>query len=162
MYLSCPESTQQWLRGNSTLGRQSLTRVPTVLVGAQVRLHLHRSSGHPGREAVHGARGGVDPPAAGAARHHVGQVGPERRREEAVDDRVAARVEVAKDEEEVVDVLWRVLDHVGLEPVPDAQQVVRRPADDEGADDDHGHLQGLHPGLGDPVCSAAAQALLAV
>lgn len=91
-----------------------------------------------------------------------GDVGPEGGRVEAVDDGVAAGVEVAEDEEEVVDVLRRVLDHVGLEPVPDAQQVVRRPADDEGADDDHGHLQGLHPGLGDPVCSAASEALLAV
>lgn len=133
-----------------------------MLVGTQVRLHLHGSSGPPDREAVYGARGGVDPSPAGAARHHVGQVGPERWREEAVDDRVAARVEVAEDEEEVVDVLWRVLDHVGLEPVPDAQQVVRRPADDEGADDDHSHLQGLHPGLGDPVRSAASEALLVV
>lgn len=133
-----------------------------MLIGAQIRLHLHRGSGRPDREAVHRAGGGVDPPPAGAAGHHVGQVGPERRREEAVDDRVAARVQVPKDKEQVVHVLWRVLDHVRLEPVPDAQQVVGRPADDEGADDDHAHLQGLHPGLGDPVCPAASEALLVV
>lgn len=162
MYLAFTESTLHWLHCNNTLGHQCLTRVPAVLVGAQVRLHLHSSSGNPGRETIHGARGGVDPPTAGAARHHVGQVRPERRREEAVDDGVAARVEVAKDKQYVVDILGRVLDHVWLEPIPDPQQVVRRPTDDEGADDDHGHLQGLHPRLGDHVCSTASEALLAV
>lgn len=85
------------------------------------------------------------------------QVGPEGRRVEAVDDGIAARVQVAEHEEGVVDVLGRDPQHVGLEPVPDPQQVVRRPAHHEGQHDDHGHLQRLHPGLGDDVGAAATQ-----
>lgn len=86
-----------------------------------------------------------------------GEVGPEGGRVEAVDERVAAGVQVPEDEEGVVNVLRCDAQHVGLEPVPDPQQVVRRPADQEGQHDDHRHLQRLQTGLGDDGGSAAAQ-----
>ena len=86
-----------------------------------------------------------------------GKVGPEGRRVEAVDDGVAAGVQVPEHEEAVVDVLRSDVQHVGLEPVPDTQQVVRSPANHEGQHDDHRHLQSLHPGLRDDVSAAAAQ-----
>ena len=86
-----------------------------------------------------------------------GEVGPEGRRVEAIDDGVAAGVQVPKHEEGVVDVLRSDAQHVGLEPVPDPQQVVWRPAHHEGQHDDHRHLQSLHPGLRDDVSAAATQ-----
>lgn len=105
--------------------------------------------------SVHGARRGLDvapgPAAAG------GQVGPEGWRVEAVDDGVAAGVQVAEHEEGVVNVLGCDAQHVGLEPVPDPQQVVWSPAHHEGQHDDHRHLQRLHAGLRDHVGAAAAQ-----
>lgn len=108
-----------------------------------------------GREPVQRAwrvRGG---PAAAAA----GEIGAERGRVKAVDHRVAAGVQVPEHEEQVMDVLGRDLQHLRLEPVPDAQQIVGRPADHERQDDDDGHLQRLHPGLRDHVCAAASQRL---
>ena len=108
-----------------------------------------------GGEAVQGPGGGPGVPGGGAAAGS--QVGPEGGRVEAVDDGVAARVEVSEHKEAMVDVLWRERQHLGLEPVPDAQQVVRSPAHDEGHHDDDGHLQGLHPCLGDHVRPAAPQ-----
>lgn len=87
-------------------------------------------------------------------------VGPEGWRVEAVDDRVAAGVEVAEDEEGVVDVLGREAHHVRLEPVPQAQQVVGSPAHHEGQHDHHRHLQSLHPSLRDDVGAAAPQVRL--
>ncbi len=94
-------------------------------------------------------------PAAAAA----GEIGAERGRVEAVDHRVAAGVQIPEHEEQVMDVLGRDLQHLRLEPVPDAQQIVGRPADHERQDDDDGHLQRLHPGLRDHVCAAASQSL---
>lgn len=91
-----------------------------------------------------------------------GDISPEGRCVEAVDDGVAAGVQVPKQEERVVDVFWRDLHHVGLEPVPDAQKVVGCPADDEGQHDDHRHLQSLHPSLGDDVGAAAPQVRLTI
>lgn len=86
-----------------------------------------------------------------------GEVGPEGRRVETVDERVAAGVQVPKHEEGVVNVLRCDAQHVGLEPVPDPQQVVGRPAEQEGQHDDHRHLQRLQTSLRDDVGSAAAQ-----
>lgn len=57
----------------------------------------------------------------------AGYVRSERGCEETVDDRIAARVEVSEDEEGVMDVFRHQLQHSRLEPVPDAEQVVRRP-----------------------------------
>lgn len=136
--------------------------VPTMWVGAQVRLHLSGGTGDPTRQAVHGARRGVAGAATAAARHHVGEVSSEGSCVEAVDDRVAARVQVAKDKQHVVHILGGVLDHGRLEPVPDPQQVVRCPTDDEGAHNHNRHLQGLHPGFWYHVCSTASQALLTI
>lgn len=56
-----------------------------------------------------------------AAGKETRQVGTEGGRVQAVDDRVAAGVEVSEDEEGMVDVLWSDPQHLGLEPVPDAQ-----------------------------------------
>lgn len=75
-----------------------------------------------------------------AAQDRVGNISPERRRVEAVDDWVTACVQVAKHKQNMVHVLWRVLDDGWLEPVPNPQEVVRRPANDEGANNHYGHL----------------------
>lgn len=139
-----------------------LTGVPTVLVWAQIRLHLHSSSSTSRRQTIHGARRGVVGLETTAARHHVSEVGPERWRVEAVDDRVTACVQVAKDKQYVVHILRCVLDNGWLEPVPDPQEVVGCPTDDKGADNHNGHLEGLHPGFGYHVCSTASQAVLTI
>lgn len=89
-----------------------------------------------------------------------GEVGPKGRRVEAVDDGVAAGVQVPKHKEGVVDVLRCDAQHVGLEPVPNPQQVVWRPAHDKGQHDDHRHLQSLHPSLWDDVGATATQGRL--
>lgn len=85
------------------------------------------------------------------------QVRAERGRVQAVDDGVAAGVQVPEDEEKVVHVLGRDPQHLGLEPVPDPQQVIRRPAHHEGKHDNQGHLQGLHPSFRDDVCAATPE-----
>lgn len=97
-----------------------------------------------------------------AAGHRICQVSSKRRHVEAVDDGVAAGVQVPKDKEHVVDVLGRVPDHGGVEPVPDSQQVIRGPAHHEGANDRHGHLEGLGTGFGDAVSAAAPQAAIII
>lgn len=89
-----------------------------------------------------------------------GEVSPEGGRVEAVDDGVTAGVEVPEQEEGVVHVLRCEAQHVGVEPVPEPQQVIRRPADHEGQHDDHRHLQRLHPRLWDDVSAAAPQVRL--
>lgn len=76
---------------------------------------------------------------------------PKRGGVQPVNHRVGARVQQAEEKEAVVDVLGRPVDHGRLEPVPQAQQVVRGPADDEGGDDHNRHLEGLHARLGDGV-----------
>ena len=86
-----------------------------------------------------------------------GEVGPEGRRVEAVDDGVTAGVQVPKYKEGVVDILRSDTQHFRLEPIPDPQQVVRRPAHDEGQNYDHRHLQSLHPSFRDDVSAAATQ-----
>lgn len=111
---------------------------------------------------IHRARRGVVGLATTAARHHIGKVGPERRRVEAVDDRVTARVQVAKDKQYVVHVLRCVLDHGWLEPVPDPQEVIGCPTDNKGAYNHNGHLEGLHSGFGYHVCATASQAVLSI
>ncbi len=110
----------------------------------------------PGGQPVRRSRRGVAPCPAAAS----GEVRPEGRRVEAVDDGVTAGVQVPKHEEGVVYVLRCDTQHVGLEPVPDSQQVVRSPAHHEGQHDDHRHLQSLHPSLRDDVSAAATQVRL--
>lgn len=139
-----------------------LPGVPTVLVWAQIRFHLHTSSSTSSRQAIHRARRGIVGLETTAARHHVSEVGPEWRRVEAVDDRVTACVQVAKDKQYVVHILRCVLDNGWLEPVPDPQEVVGCPTDDKGADNHNGHLEGLHSGFGYHVCSTASQAVLTI
>lgn len=85
------------------------------------------------------------------------EVGPEGGRVEAIDDGVAAGVQVPKDKEAMMHVLGCEAQHGWLEPVPQPQQVVRRPAHHEGQYDDHRHLQGLQPGLRDDASAAAPQ-----
>lgn len=94
--------------------------------------------------------------AAAATRNHISQIRPEGRRVEAVDDRVAARVEVAEDKENVVDVLRYVPENAWLEPIPNPQDIVGCPADHEGGNNHYCHLQGLHASLGDQVCTASS------
>lgn len=76
--------------------------------------------------------------------------------EQAVGDGVQAGVEQAEDEEHVGERVGHGLLHpLGEEPVPQAQQVVGSPADDEGRHDHDAHLQGPHASLGDVVVGAA-------
>lgn len=110
----------------------------------------------PGGQSVRRPRRGVGPRPAAAG----GEVGPERWCVEAIDDGVAAGVQVPEHEEGVVDILRCDLQHVGLEPVPDPQQVVRSPAYHEGQHDDHRHLQSLHTSLWDDVSATATQVRL--
>lgn len=130
----------------------------SLFVGGGVRLVFPAVRTLAGRQPVQRARRGVAvpprPPAAG------GEVGPEGRRVEAVDDGIAAGVQVPEHEEGVVHVLRCDVQHLGLEPVPDPQQVVRSPAHHEGQNDDHRHLQCLHPSLRDDVSAAAPQVRL--
>lgn len=97
------------------------------------------------------------------------QIGPRARRpaappearvhvnsEQAVGDGVQAGVEEAEYEEHVGERVGDGLLHpLGEEPVPQAQQVVRSPADDERRHDHDAHLQGPHASLGDVVVGAA-------
>lgn len=76
--------------------------------------------------------------------------------EQAVGDGVQARVEEAEDEEHVSERMRdRLLHFLGKQPVPQAEQVVWSPADDEGRHDHDAHLQRPHPGFGDVVVRAA-------
>lgn len=77
--------------------------------------------------------------------------------EETIDDRIAARVEIAEDEESVMDVFWHHLQHTRLKPVPDAHQVVRGPAHYKWCHDDDSHLQGLHACFWDYVGPTVSQ-----
>lgn len=75
---------------------------------------------------------------------------------QAVSDGVQTSVEEAKDEEHVSERMrHRLLHFLGKQPVPQAEQVVGSPADDEGRHDDDAHLQSPHPGFGDVVVGAA-------
>lgn len=77
-------------------------------------------------------------------------------RKQAVDDGVEARVKEAKDEQHVGQRVGHRLLHVlRVQPVPQTQQVVGGPADDEGRHDDDAHLQSPHPSFGDVVVGAA-------
>lgn len=49
----------------------------------------------------------------------------------------------------------RLLHFLRKQPVPQAEQVVRSPADDEGCHNHDAHLQSPHPGFGDVVVRAA-------
>lgn len=124
-----------------------------LVVGGGVRLVLPTLRTLPGGQLVWGSQRSVGPGPAAAG----GEVSPERRRVEAVDDGIAAGVQIPKNKESVVDIVRRDVQHVGLEPVPDAQQVVGSPAHHEGQHDDHRHLQGLHPSFRDDVSAAASQ-----
>lgn len=76
--------------------------------------------------------------------------------EQAVGDGVQAGVEEAEYEEHVGERVGDGLLHpLWEEPVPQAQQVVRSPADDEGRHDHDAHLQRPHASLGDVVVGAA-------
>lgn len=117
--------------------------------------------------------GGVEPARRQAIHVHdasvVLQIGPRARRsaappearvhvngEQAVGDGVQAGVEEAEYEEHVGERVGDGLLHpLGEEPVPQAQQVVRSPADDERRHDHDAHLQGPHASLGDVVVGAA-------
>lgn len=127
-----------------------------LVVGGGVQLVTSALRGLPGRQSVWRLQRCVTRPPAAAG----GEVGPEGWREEAVDDWVAAGVQVPKHKEGVVDVLRCDLQHAGLKPVPDPQQVVWSPAHDKGQHDDHCHLQSLHPSLWDDVSAAATQVRL--
>lgn len=75
---------------------------------------------------------------------------------QAVGDGIQTRVEEAKDEEHVSERMRdRLLHFLGKQPVPQAEQVVRSPADDEGRHDHDAHLQSPHAGFGDVVVGAA-------
>lgn len=76
---------------------------------------------------------------------------PKRGGVQSINDRVGACVQQAKEKEAVVDILWHLLDHGWLEPVPQAQEVVWGPTDDEGGNNHYGHLESLHTRLGDVV-----------
>lgn len=81
----------------------------------------------------------------------------QRQREEPVDERVQAGVEQAEQEEDVGERVGHgLLQTFRAEPVPQAQEVVGRPAHDEGADDHDAHLQRAHASLGDDVVVGAA------
>lgn len=141
-----------WGQGSeSSLSSETECRSPfrrsssSSLIGVFVSRMLGRQSGR-----------GFDP----LLTETGGEVSPEGRRVEAVDERVTAGVEVPEHEEHVVNVFGRDAQHVGLEPVPDPQQVVRRPADHEGEHDDHRHPQRLQTSLGDDVGSTAPQVRL--
>lgn len=127
-----------------------------LVVGGGVQLMTSALRSLPGRQSVWRLQRRVTRPPAAAG----GEVGPEGWRVEAVDDRVAAGVQVPKHKEGVVDVLRCDLQHAGLKPVPDPQQVVRSPAHDKGQHDDHRHLQSLHPSLWDDVSATATQVRL--
>lgn len=72
--------------------------------------------------------------------------------EEAVDDGVQAGIEEAKEEQNVGQRVRDLpLQVIGEEPVPQAQQVVRRPADNERGDDHDAHFQSSHAGSGDVI-----------
>ena len=76
--------------------------------------------------------------------------------EQTVSDGVQTGVEEAKDKQHVGErVRDRLLHFFGEQPVPQAQQVVRSPADDEGRHDDNAHLKSPHPRFGDVVVRAA-------
>lgn len=76
--------------------------------------------------------------------------------EQAVNDGVNARVEKSKDEEDVGEgVRHLALQVVGEEPVPQTQQVVRSPADDEAEHDHDAHFQSPHSSSGNVVVGAA-------
>jgi len=71
---------------------------------------------------------------------------PEGDGEEPIGDGVQAGIEEAKDEEDVGEGWWDLLLHGSwTEPVPQPQQVVGGPAEDEGGDDDQAHLQRAQP-----------------
>lgn len=82
---------------------------------------------------------------------------PKRGGVQPINDGVGACVQQAKEKEAVVDVLRHPLDHGWLEPVPQAQEVVRGPADDEGGNNHNGHLESLHACLGDVVILTSYQ-----
>lgn len=72
--------------------------------------------------------------------------------EKAIDDGIEAGVDKPKNEQDVGErVRDFALQVIREEPVPQTQQVVWSPADDEADHYDQAHLQGPHPGLGDVV-----------
>lgn len=136
-------------RGHSTLRCSVFTGL--VVVGLQLMLPTVRTlSG--GQSVQRQGGGAILRPAATSC-----QVSPEGGRVKSINDGVAARVQVPKHKQDVVDVLGCDAEHVRLEPVPDPKQVVWRPAHHKGQDDDHRHLQCLHPSLRDDVSAAAAK-----
>lgn len=75
---------------------------------------------------------------------------------QAISDGIQTGVEEAKYEKQVCERVGDGLLHfLGEEPVPQAQQVVRSPADDERRHDHDAHLESPHPSFGDVVMGAA-------
>ena len=76
--------------------------------------------------------------------------------EQTVSDGVQTCVEEAKDKQHVSERMRdRLLHFFGEQPIPQAQQVVWSPADDERRHDDNAHLKSPHPRFGDVVVRAA-------
>lgn len=113
-------------------------------------------------EMIQRSRGVIAWSEATAASHHISKVCTKRRSVEAIDDRVTACVQVAKDKQYVMYVFWCLLDYAWLEPVPDPQKIIGCPADHKGGNDYNGHLQGLHSRFGYYICSAASKAVLTI
>lgn len=117
----------------------SRSLVPVAAVGfllisvraASIRQSVWRRWQGGGTVSCGGSSDGCAPTLTATPAAAGSDVGPEGGRVEAVDDRVAAGVEVAEDEEGVVDVLGREAYNIRLEPVPQAQQVVGSPAHHE-------------------------------
>lgn len=76
---------------------------------------------------------------------------------EPIDEGVKARVEEAKEEEDVAEGRGYLLlgQHLRGEPVPQAEQVVGAPADHKGQDNDQGHPEGPCPHAGNVVVGTA-------
>lgn len=139
---------------SSSLRCLDLCLLSTGLVSAsKVRLSFSACAPSPYGESVQWFGRRVLIPSAETA----GYVRSERGCEETIDDRIATCVEVAEDEESMMDVFWHRLQHTRLEPVPNAQQVVRCPAHHKWCHDDDRHLQGLHACFGNHVGSTASQ-----
>ena len=93
----------------------------------------HEGSGYNGVVVEVRRRGGIAviPP----------EARPEVDGEQPVDDRIQAGVDEPEDEQDVGQRVGDLpLQVVGKEPVPQAQQVVRSPADDEGRHDHYTHF----------------------
>lgn len=75
--------------------------------------------------------------------------------EEAIDDRVQAGIQEPKDEKDMGQRVGNFpLQVIREEPVPEAQHVVWRPADNEGQNNHNAHFESSHSSSGDVVLRA--------